>query len=247
MDEGALWARGTLSPSTGPPPLEGEASDPAQARRVTYASFPEVKAEIDDAKLRWPDDGTDPALFANTEYFIDLKPKNEWRSVFRQDKEGTGSRAMDREVEKIPRRALEFLTTHCRQHGGGAFIDVGGELAIKIFGTDLRLLEKKGEEIVDVMSKDSGSRGRRTLSCHRPAEPELHRESLNKPAGMALMSRTFKMPYKRGGQRECGQPGAGGRSEIRSSLALRRVVPHHSGGHFEHTAVVSGRRAKRYL
>ncbi len=151
LDEGALWARGTLAPSTGR--TEGEAVT-TQARRI-FASFPEVKQVV--TQVGRPDDGTDPALFANTEYFIDLKPKNEWRSVFRQDKEEL-VRAMDREVEKIPGVLWNF-SQPIADNMEEAVSGVKGELAIKIFGTDLKLLEKKGEEIVDVMSKIPGVEG----------------------------------------------------------------------------------------
>ena len=48
-----------------------------------------------------PDDGTDTTGFFNTEYFVDLKPKEQWRPVFHQDKEELIA-AMDRELEKIP-------------------------------------------------------------------------------------------------------------------------------------------------
>ncbi len=50
-----------------------------------------------------PDDGTDTTGFFNTEYFVDLKPKDQWRPVFRQNKEELIA-AMDRELEKIPAR-----------------------------------------------------------------------------------------------------------------------------------------------
>ena len=65
-----------------------------------------------------PDDGTDTTGFFNTEYFVDLKPKEQWRPVFHQDKEELIA-AMDRELEKIPGVALEFLAAHRRQHGRG--------------------------------------------------------------------------------------------------------------------------------
>ncbi len=48
-----------------------------------------------------PDDGTDTTGFFNTEYFVDLKPKEQWRPPFREDKEELIA-AMDRELEKIP-------------------------------------------------------------------------------------------------------------------------------------------------
>src|SRR6185437_3795882 len=92
LDEGAIWARGTLAPSTGP--VEGERV--MKQARLIFASFPEVTQVV--SQVGRPDDGTDPSLFSNTEYFVDLKPKEQWRPVFRENKEEL-IRAMDREVE----------------------------------------------------------------------------------------------------------------------------------------------------
>src|ERR1039458_9304682 len=63
------------------------------------ASFPEVTQVV--SQVGRPDDGTDTTGFFNTEYFVDLKPKDKWRPVFRQQKEELIA-AMDRELEKIP-------------------------------------------------------------------------------------------------------------------------------------------------
>ena len=151
LDEGAIWARGTLAPSTSL--TEGE-SVTTRARRI-FASFPEVTQVV--TQVGRPDDGTDSALFANTEYFIDLKPKDQWRPVFRQDKDELIA-AMDREVERIP-GALWNFSQPIADNMEEAVSGVKGELAIKIFGTDLKLLEQKGSEIVDVMSKIPGVEG----------------------------------------------------------------------------------------
>ena len=48
-----------------------------------------------------PDDGTDYTGFFNTEYFIDLRPKEQWRPMFHQDKEQLIA-ALGQEAEKIP-------------------------------------------------------------------------------------------------------------------------------------------------
>src|SRR5207302_1256947 len=79
------------------------------------------------------DDGTDSALFSNTEYFVDLKPKEQWRPVFHRDKEEL-IRAMDREVEKIPGAIWNF-SQPIADNMEEAVSGVKGELAIKIFGT----------------------------------------------------------------------------------------------------------------
>jgi cobalt-zinc-cadmium resistance protein CzcA len=76
LDEGAIWVRGTLAPSTGPT----EGIRVADQARVLLAKFPEVT--VTTSQVGRPDDGTDTTGFFNTEYFVDLKPKNQWRPVF---------------------------------------------------------------------------------------------------------------------------------------------------------------------
>jgi len=143
LDEGAIWARATLAPSTGP--ASGvEVMD--KARKV-MASFPEVTQVV--SQVGRPDDGTDTTGFFNTEYFIDLKPKDKWRPVFQEDKEELIA-AMDRELEKIP-GALWNYSQPIADNMEEAVSGVKGQLAIKIYGTDLRTLEEKGMEIAGVM------------------------------------------------------------------------------------------------
>ena len=148
LDEGAIWARGTLSPSTGP--TEGESV--MNEARLIFASFPEVTKVV--SQVGRPDDGTDSSLFSNTEYFVDLKPKDQWRPVFRENKEEL-IRAMDREVTKIPGVIWNY-SQPIADNMEEAVSGVKGELAIKVFGTDLKELEAKGEEIIKVMSTIKG-------------------------------------------------------------------------------------------
>lgn len=164
LDEGAIWARGTLAPSTGP--AEGERV--MKRARLIFASFPEVTQVV--SQVGRPDDGTDSALFSNTEYFVDLKPKKQWRPVFHEDKEAL-IRAMDREVSKIP-GALWNFSQPIADNMEEAVSGVKGELAIKIFGTDLNELEGKGDEIVRVMQ---GIRGIQDLGLFRViGQPNLN-------------------------------------------------------------------------
>ena len=110
LDEGALWVRGTLAPSTGPT----EGIRVANQARIVLCSFPEVTQCT--SQVGRPDDGTDTTGFFNTEYFVDLKPKEQWRPAFHQNKEELIA-AMNRELEKIPGVRLELLAAHRRQHG----------------------------------------------------------------------------------------------------------------------------------
>ena len=119
-----------------------------------FASFPEVTQVV--TQVGRPDDGTDTTGFFNTEYFVDLKPKEQWRPVFHQDKEELIA-AMDRELEKIPGVLWNF-SQPIADNMEEAVSGVKGELAIKIYGDDLKTLEDKGDEIVNVMQPHHGHR-----------------------------------------------------------------------------------------
>src|SRR5271156_89728 len=156
LDEGAIWVRGTLAPSTGPT----ESARVAERARQVLASFPEVPQVVD--QIGRPDDGTDTTGFFNTEYFVDLLPKEKWRPVFHQDKERLIA-AMNRELEKIPGVIWNFsqpISDNLEEAVSG----VKGALAVKIYGDDLKTLEAKGDEIVDVLR---GVRGIEDLGLFR--------------------------------------------------------------------------------
>jgi cobalt-zinc-cadmium resistance protein CzcA len=150
LDEGSIWVRGTLAPSTGPT----ESLRIMNEARLKLASFPEVLKVV--SQTGRPDDGTDTTGFFNTEYFVDLKPKAEWRSTFKQNKEELIG-AMDRELEKTPGVIWNF-SQPISDNVEEAVSGVKGELAVKIYGDDLKTLEEKGDQIVSVMSKIQGVR-----------------------------------------------------------------------------------------
>jgi cobalt-zinc-cadmium resistance protein CzcA len=143
LDEGAIWVRGTLAPSTGPT----EGGQIVDRARQVLCSFPEVPQVV--TQVGRPDDGTDTTGFFNTEYFVDLLPKEKWRPVFHQDKERLIA-AMDRELEKIP-GAIWGFSQPIADNLEEAVSGVKGALAVKIYGDDLKTLEAKGDEIVDAL------------------------------------------------------------------------------------------------
>jgi cobalt-zinc-cadmium resistance protein CzcA len=148
LDEGAIWVRGSLAPSTGPT----ESLAVAGKARHILASFPEVTQVV--SQIGRPDDGTDDTGFFNTEYFVDLKPKDQWRPVFRQNKDELIG-AMDRELEKMPGVVWNF-SQPISDNVEEAVSGVKGELAVKLYGTNLKTLEAKGDQIVQVMSHIKG-------------------------------------------------------------------------------------------
>jgi cobalt-zinc-cadmium resistance protein CzcA len=143
LDEGDLWVRGTLAPSTGPT----ESIRLANRVRVLLASFPEVYEATSQAGR--PDDGTDTTGFFNTEYFVGLKPKQQWRPVFHQNKEELIA-AMDRELEKVPGVIWNF-SQPIEDNMEEAVSGVKGELATKVYGDDLKTLENTADQIVNIM------------------------------------------------------------------------------------------------
>jgi heavy metal efflux system protein len=148
LDEGAIWARGTLAPSTGPT----EGTRVMNQARAILASFPEVTQVV--SQVGRPDDGTDTTGFFNTEYFVDLKPKKRWRPVFQEDKDELIA-AMDRELSKIPGVLWNF-SQPIADNMEEAVSGVKGELAVKLYGDDLRVLEDKGEQVVNLMRHVTG-------------------------------------------------------------------------------------------
>ena len=148
LDEGSIWVRGTLPPSEGPT----AGVEFANKARLVMASFSEVKQVV--SQVGRPDDGTDTAGFFNTEYFVDLKRKEQWRPMFHQDKEKLIA-ALDAELSKFP-GVLWNYSQPISDNMEEAVSGVKGELAVKLYGDDLRTLEKKAEEIQAQMSTVRG-------------------------------------------------------------------------------------------
>ena len=148
LDEGAMWVRGTLAPSTGPE----EALAISNQARLVLARFPEVTEVV--GQIGRPDDGTDATGFFNTEYFVNLKPKDQWRPVFQQEK-GNLIASMNQQLEKIPGVIWGF-SQPIEDNMEEAVSGVKGELSVKIYGDDFKTLEQKGNDVVSVMGKIPG-------------------------------------------------------------------------------------------
>jgi cobalt-zinc-cadmium resistance protein CzcA len=148
LDEGAIWARGTLAPSTGPD--EGNRVDDPGAHHSGLLSGSHAVV----SQVGRPDDGTD-----TTGFF-------QYRILRRSEAQGAMAAgippkkveliaAMDRELEKIPGVLWNF-SQPIADNMEEAVSGVKGELAIKIYGTDLKKLEETGDQIVNVMRNIRG-------------------------------------------------------------------------------------------
>ena len=164
LDEGALWVRGTLAPSTN----QSEGTRLANQARIILCSFPEVTQCT--SQVGRPDDGTDTTGFFNTEYFVDLKPKEQWRPLFHQKKDALIA-AMNYQLAKIPGVIWNF-SQPIEDNMEEAVSGVKGALATKIYGDDLKLLEQEGDQVVRIMR---GVRGIEDLGLFRViGQPNLN-------------------------------------------------------------------------
>jgi len=148
LDEGSLWVRGTLAPSTGP----DESYAISKKARIALASFPEVIDVVN--QMGRPDDGTDATGFFDTEYNVNLKPKEQWRPVFQQNKDSLIA-SMSLQLEKIPGVIWGF-SQPIEDNMEEAVSGVKGELSVKIYGDDFKTLEEKGNDVVNTMGKIPG-------------------------------------------------------------------------------------------
>jgi len=139
LDEGSIWVRGTLPPSEGPT----ASIDFTNKARLVMASFPEVTQVV--SQTGRPDDGTDTAGFFNTEYFVDLKRKEDWRPVFHGNKDELIA-AIDKELSKFPGVIWNY-SQPISDNMEEAVSGVKGELAVKLYGDDLRTLEHTADKI----------------------------------------------------------------------------------------------------
>ena len=147
LDEGAIWVRGTLAPSTGP----SAGIDLAQKARRVLADFPEVTQVV--SQVGRPDDGSDASGFYNTEFFVDLRPRSEWRGQFKTKDDLIA--AMDKSLGQFPGVDWNF-SQPISDNVEEAVSGVKGELAVKLFGRDLKVLEQKAEELQSVMGQVPG-------------------------------------------------------------------------------------------
>src|SRR5580658_877525 len=149
LDEGSLWVRGTLEQSAGP----DEAISVANQARVLLCSFPET-TECTSQTGR-PDDGTDHTGFFNTEYFVGLEPKEQWRAAFHQNKDNLIASMNQALEEKFPGVIWGF-SQPIEDNMEEAVSGVKGELATKIYGSDLHTLEDLAAQIEAAMSRVKG-------------------------------------------------------------------------------------------
>ncbi len=146
LDEGNIWLTVDLPPST----ALAKTKEVERHVRKILLSYPEVAQVITQSGR--PDDGTDPKGPNNIEIMADLKPHNEWRFA---DKEAL-VRDMEKKIHAMPGVPTNF-SQYIEDNVEEALSGVKGEIAVKVAGPSLDVLQAKGEEIAAVLRQVPGS------------------------------------------------------------------------------------------
>jgi len=149
LDEGALWVRATTPYTIS---FE-EASKLSPQIRDILLSFPQVTTVANE--LGRPDDGTDSTGFFNNEFYVGLRPYEDasWRHNIRTKPELVN--ALQRKLSAFPGVIFNY-TQPAEDAVDEAETGLKSLLAVKIFGSDLKTLEQKAEQVTDVLSRVRG-------------------------------------------------------------------------------------------
>jgi cobalt-zinc-cadmium resistance protein CzcA len=150
LDEGALWVRATMPYTIG---FDEAAKFAPQVRNILI-QYPQVTVVA--SELGRPDDGTDPTGFFNCEFYVGLKPYGDksWKSGPIRTKEEL-TRDIDKKLEHYPGVIFNF-TQPAEDAVDEALTGLKSSLAVKVFGPDLDILEKKAVQIKNVLDKTPG-------------------------------------------------------------------------------------------
>jgi len=143
LEEGNIWARATLPLTTS---LSNADQVAGGARRV-FKSFPEVTNVI--SQTGRPDDGADTTGFFNIEFFVDLKPEDQWRKGLNKEK-------LVNQVDEKMRGQFPGInfgySQNIEDNVEEALSGVKGVNAVKIYGPDLSVDERVANEVNEVIS-----------------------------------------------------------------------------------------------
>jgi heavy metal efflux system protein len=147
LEEGNLWIRATM-----PPTISLEAGIPVVERiRQILIKHPEVITVV--SQHGRPDNGSDAAGFFNAEFFVPLKPFDEWPSGFTKEKliEQLQSE-FGNELAGISFNFSQYIQDNVEEGLSG----VKGANSIKIVGPDLQTLEGLAGEAMHEMAQVKG-------------------------------------------------------------------------------------------
>ncbi|MDD2669835.1 CusA/CzcA family heavy metal efflux RND transporter [Zoogloea sp.] len=169
LDEGNIWLTISLPQSS----ALSNTKEIERKVRAVLSSYPEVKAVI--THVGRPDDGTDPKGPNNIEILVDLKPHDEWRFASKDALVDSMSARLAT-IPGLPTNFSQVIQDSVEESLSGA----KGEIAVKVFGPNLEMLETKGRQIASVLDRIQGSADVAALPVGGQSEVDirLRREAL---------------------------------------------------------------------
>src|SRR5437867_4784920 len=142
LNEGTLWVNVTMPPGISVSEAERQTAN----IRSTIRRFPEVTSVISQAGR--PEDGTDPKPINMAEFFVDLKPPEQWtRTITKDELIGEIERAMD----ALP--GIEAsISQPIRDNVLESISQIDGQIVIKVFGEEAAVVKQKAQEILKTIS-----------------------------------------------------------------------------------------------
>lgn len=147
LEEGNLWIRATL-----PPTISLEAGMPTVTHiRDILAAYPEVDTVI--SQHGRPDNGSDASSFGNAEFFVPLKPFDQWpKGVTKEQLVTQLQSRFAHEFVGIEFNFSQYIQDNIEEGLSG----VKGANSVKILGPDLPTLEKLANQVRDELARVQG-------------------------------------------------------------------------------------------
>jgi cobalt-zinc-cadmium resistance protein CzcA len=147
LNEGAMYLTFTLPGNSSL--NEGRRIEPLLHEIIR--SYPEVETCL--SQLGRPEDGTDPVLPNNLEFFVKLRPEEQWRHEFKNLTMLMES--MEKSLGSVPGIDVNFsqpIRDNVNESIAGQF----GQVALKIFSSDLEQLQKSAEKAQAALANVKG-------------------------------------------------------------------------------------------
>src|SRR3954452_8094590 len=138
LEEGNLWIRALLPPTI----TLGAGMDTVARMRSVIKSYPAVRTVVSEQGRG--DDGTDPDGSFVAEFFVPLKPREEWPSgLTKEEMVRQMSQQLKREFVGVDFNFSQYIQDNIEEAVSG----VKGENSVKIFGRDLAELSRLSKAV----------------------------------------------------------------------------------------------------
>ena len=147
LEEGDFAAEVSMAQGTS---LSQMVKSTTQAEKILKAQFPEVKQAV--TRIGSSEIPTDPMPIERADMLISLKPKAEWTSAKTKDEL---MEKMEEALNVIPGLEVE-MTQPIQMRNNELITGIKQDVAIKIYGNDLDLLEASAKKVASLIKRVDG-------------------------------------------------------------------------------------------